>query len=744
MRSFRTSLLVSASASVAIALAQPTFAQDAQEEPAASSNAPADVIVVSANRREQNIQDAPAVITVFDDDIIDSMGVDDLGSISSLVPGLTLDGSHRDQNRLGMRGAFSAADTPSSGQAVGLYVDGVYYGRSASLGPVLFDIESVEVLKGPQGTLYGPNVVGGLINIQTRDPNLTEVEGRLSATIGNYGLRELAGRVSVPIIEDQMAASLTVVSTQSDGWLDNLVTGRTLDQEDTLAVRGKLLWEPQYNLTIEAFAEYWQDQSFGETRHLIPIDGPTSRFTAPEDFEETLIAKDASYDREVTTFGLSAIYDLTDSISLTSNTSYHETNSLGSDLPFLAGPVEFIGTTRDQSVETFTQEFLLSGSFNRLDWQTGVYFLDDTSRTPETFESIVVPGTVVFAFGYPERFVSTHDMENGTESISVFAQGTYAFTDTFNVTIGARQTSVEKDSFVETSGDAFPGNFAIEEVFTLSQTTEFDAFTPRFGFDWTLDDLGPLDTLLIYGSAVRGFRSGDFVKQTTLSTSIGTTEPEFVWSYEAGFKSTFWNGNAIFNLTYFSAEYEDLQSQVIENAFTTIVNNDGEAQGIDVEFSAQLTDEFTFGVNYSYLDTEITGGDVSIIGNRLPRSPENSFSLSGIYERELANGHGVRLTAIYTYQDESYIDINNAEPPEVHEQTQQSLLNLDATYFVGDWEFSIWGRNVLDDEVILEANDLNGIYSYTENEGFGQGLESYWNAKYMDPRTFGATVRYNF
>ena len=114
MRSFRTSLLVSASASVAIALAQPTFAQDAQEEPAASSNAPADVIVVSANRREQNIQDAPAVITVFDDDIIDSMGVDDLGSISSLVPGLTLDGSHRDQNRLGMRGAFSAADTPSS------------------------------------------------------------------------------------------------------------------------------------------------------------------------------------------------------------------------------------------------------------------------------------------------------------------------------------------------------------------------------------------------------------------------------------------------------------------------------------------------------------------------------------------------------------------------------------------------------------------------------------------------------
>ncbi len=379
-------------------------------------------IVVSASRKEEIVQDAPAVIAVIGEKEIQKQRLGRLTDLTAAVPGLSLDGSHKDQNRLGMRGAFSSADTPSAGQAVGLYIDGVYFGRSAGMGPVLFDMEQIEVLKGPQGTLYGPNVVGGLINIKTKAPSLDTLEGTVQATVGNYGATEFAGRVSIPVVEDELGLSISVMKADSDGWVRNLVTGNKLDQTDTLSLRLKMLWTPNDRTRVEAFADKWSDNSFGEVRHIYTRAGEASRFGVQRSIEETYINDDADYDRDVTTVGLSVSYDLSDSMTFKSITSFNDTDSLGDALPFLTGIDEGINATRDSQIETITQEFLLFGENDRLDWQVGAFYYDDSSSTLELFESTQVPGTPIIEFGYPEYFDTYYLMDSETQSISVFGQ----------------------------------------------------------------------------------------------------------------------------------------------------------------------------------------------------------------------------------------------------------------------------------------------------------------------------------
>ncbi len=703
-------------------------------------------IVVSASRKAQNLQEAAAVITVMNAGEIEKLRLGGIGGLTESVPGLSLDGSHKDQNRIGMRGAFSSADTPSSGQAVGLYIDGVYFGRSASMGPVLFDMEQIEVLRGPQGTLYGPNVVGGLINIQTKDPSLEVNEGKIEVTAGNFGALEVAGRFSTPLIEDELAASISIMKSDSDGWVRNLVTGNKLDQVDTTSLRLKALWTPNDKTRVESFVEFWQDDTFGEVRHLYARVGEPERFDIPSDIERTLINDDAEYDRDVYTVGLSVDYDISEKVTLKSITSVHETDSLSEDVPFLAGLEEGINATRDSQVETFTQEFLLFGEARNLDWQTGVYYYDDSSSTLERFESTQVPGTLAVDFGFPLFFDAGHFMENDTQSWSVFAQGTYAVADWINLTAGIRYTDEEKDSEVETSGDVFPGNFAAEEIFTLSQSDSWTETTPKLGIDMHWEDVGGFDAIMLYGTATKGFKSGDFVKGTTLNGSIGTTEPETVWNYEVGVKTTFWDGRANANVTVFSADYEDLQSQVQdEELFVSLVTNDAEAEGVEVEVSLLPVDGLKLSFNYAYLDTEITGDELidgeSVQGNRLPRSPENSFGIQASYEWSVGE-FDLAILAAFTKQDDAFIEITNELPSDILRLTEQELLNLDFTVSRDNWELSFWGKNLTDDEIVYEGQDFTTLWSLTSAEA--EAGEDLWNLKYGRPRTYGVTVRYEY
>ena len=704
-------------------------------------------VVVSASRKEESIQDAPAVIAVIGAKEIQKQRIGDLTDITSAVPGLSLDGSHKDQNRLGMRGAFSSADTPSAGQAVGLYIDGVYFGRSASMGPVLFDMQQIEVLKGPQGTLYGPNVVGGLINITTKNPSLEAIEGAVQATAGNFGSRELAGRISVPIIEDELGVSVSVMKADSDGWVENLVTGNMLDQTDTLSVRAKMLWTPNDRTKVEAFLDSWGDDSYGEVRHIYTRFGTASRFDVQRSIDETYINDDARYDRDVLTGGLTVSYDLSDSVTLKSITSYNDTDSLGEDLPFLTGLIEGINATRDSQIETFTQEVLVFGETDRLEWQVGAFYYDDSSSTLELFESTQVPGTPIVEFGYPEYFETYYLMDTETTSMSVFGQVTYALTEWMNLTAGIRYLDEEKDSLTQTYGDVFPGNYAAEEAYTVDQSGAWTVSTPKFGVDMHWDDVGAFDSLMAYATVTKGFKSGDFVKGTTFTTSIGTTEPEEVWNYEAGIKTTFMDGLANANLTVFQADYQDLQSQVQgDDAFVYLVTNDAEARGLEAELNLAPIDGLSIALTYAYLDTEITGDELvdgeSVKGNILPRSPENSYGLTVGYEWTVGE-FGLELFASYTKQDEAYISILNELPDDILALTEQERLNLDFTVRYDALSLSVWGKNLTDDSNLYEGQDLTDLWGLTNDEFFGE-TASLWNVRFAQPRTFGATVRYEF
>jgi iron complex outermembrane receptor protein len=724
---------------------------------AQTSAAVLEEVVVSASRKEQSVQDAPAVIAVIGADEIAKQRLGDLTDVTLAVPGLSFDGSHKDQNRLGMRGAFSSADTPSAGQAVGLYIDGVYYGRGAGMGPVLFDMEQIEVLKGPQGTLYGPNVVGGLINIQTKDPSLEESELSVQATAGNFGAREVAARLSVPVSDD-LAFSLSMMKSDSDGWVKNLVTGNMLDQTDTLSIRGKLLILPDERTRVEAFFDTWQDDSYGEVRHVYATFGQPERFDVVGSAEQTYINDDAQYDRDSFTLGVEVTRELSDSVTLKSITAYSDTDSLGEDLPFLTGVTEGINATRNSQIEFFSQEILLFGESDRLEWQVGAYYYDDESSTDELFESTqVVDSPVVAFFEYPEYFETGFLMDSQTTSLSVFGQVTYAVTDWMNLTAGIRYLDEEKDSVTESYGDVFGGNYVAEELFSLSQSGSWTVNTPKLGIDMHWSDVGAFDEVMVYASVTKGFKSGDFVKGTTESTSLGTTEPEEVWNYEAGIKTTFLSGLANANLTVFQADYQDLQSQVQdEQAFVYLVTNDAEASGVEVELNLAPVEGLSISLTYAYLDTEITGDEpigfdedddgnpvpIVVQGNLLPRSPENSFGLSVGYEWTVGSVD-MELFAAYTQQDEAYISILNELPDNVLSLTEQELLNADLTMTMDRWQVSLWGKNLTDEAIVYEGQDLTNFWGLS-NDQFEAGDTDLWNVRFSKPRTYGVTVRYEF
>lgn len=688
----------------------PAQAQD-QAEAAAIEE-----VVVTAQRRSERLQDVPVTVTAFGADQIDESHIVGVQDIITRTPGLSFDAFPASEPRLFIRGIGSSDRGSGGDPSAAVFLDEVYLGRPSAIAFDVFDIERIEVLKGPQGTLYGRNVVGGAINVITKAPDLSGFEGALEGTLGNYDRRELAGMANLPFADGKAALRLSGSVRKHDGYTRSAVTGGDLEAGDTRSARAQLLVEPTDTLRIHLTADSTTDRGTGPANHVLFTSRP-DRYPLSLDPNRSLATIDGRQDRD--TYGLRGEVNWSLPFATLSYLGSHREVDYESyyDFDGSNGTRGIEGGDTEHSELTSHEVRLLSPEDSKATWVVGAY-----SYRAKT-DRMVTNNTINFA-GL-ERVVQDSELE----SYAVYGDITYPVTERLNVTAGVRYTKDKKDYHIVNLG---PQQF--QTVFPLDAraSASFDAVTWRLGADYHF-----APDHMVYGMVSRGFKSGGFQDApSSPEAAVTPFEPEYATQYELGLKQQFFDRALTWNNSIFLIDYTDLQTgQTV--GLSKLTNNAGKAtiKGYETSLAWRIGAGFDLGLNYAYTDATFddfatvddNNNPINLAGNRLSRSPKNKLTLSPSYTLELANGGEVRATAEYRYESLIYDDNSNLQP-EVREPTEFVDANAGYTSPDGTWTFSVWGKNLTDER----TRTLQVFFNST------------FFVAYNPPRTYGATLRWNF
>ncbi|TVS15090.1 MAG: TonB-dependent receptor [Gammaproteobacteria bacterium] len=647
------------------------------------------------------------------------------------------------QPQIFIRGIGSTDQSASGDQSVGVFIDGVYMGRTGFVDLDFFDLDRVEVLRGPQGTLYGKNVVGGAINLITERPSET-FDARLEASIGNFDRRSLRGLVSGPLAET-LAGKLSLSWTERDGYATSATTGQKLSDEDNVTVRGSLLFTPRDDLDLLVTADYSRDRLAGNNRECLgeqfiffPWFAPGSPFApspcSPDPFlnEKTV---DGFQDRDVG--GMSATLTWDSNLGeVTSITAWRkgdydiQEDFSGSDAPLV------VRNAIDE-IEQFSQELRLADQTEdgRFNWLVGAYgYRADIERIENNdFSGNDVPIALLLLEvppGTVPSFNTFYFQENKTTSYALFGQGTWAFTDDVNLTVGARYTYEKKKADIRGAGFDPTGGF-LAAPYDISASKSWNAFTPKVTVDWR-----PRDEVMVYFSVAEGFKSGGF--NGTAPDGIAASTPfdqEEARQFELGLKSELLDRRLRANLTAFHIDYDDLQVFQLVDGARLIVDNaaDARSRGIELEMLAQLTSAFSLSGHYAYLDTKykdfINEAGVDFSGNRLTRAPKHSYNIGATYRADLDARLGLTLHAEYSHRSRVFYDPSNFA---LIGDSGRGLLDARAVLSLRDHnvDISLWGRNLTDKVHVTQAIDGRGPFNLSQNAA----------GVIAEPRMYGLTV----
>ncbi len=710
---------------------------------AAQQRAVLDEIIVTAQKRAESLQEVPIAVSAFDADSLRLSGVATLDDISHRTPGLTMGRFNAVQPQIFIRGIGSTDQSASGDQSVGVFIDGVYMGRTGFVDLDFFDLERVEVLRGPQGTLYGKNVVGGAINLITERPSET-FDARIEGSIGNFDRRSLRALVSGPLAET-LAGKLSLSWTERDGYATSATTGRKLSDEDNVTVRGSLLFTPRDDLDLLVTADYSRDRLAGNNRECLgeqfiffPWFAPGSPFApspcSPDPFlnEKTV---DGFQDRNVG--GMSATLTWDSNLGeVTSITAWRkgdyeiQEDFSGSDAPLV------VRNAIDE-IEQFSQELRLADATEdgRFNWLVGAYgYRADIERVENNdFSGNDVPIALLLLQvppGTVPSFNTFYFQENKTTSYAVFGQGTWAFTDDVNLTVGARYTYEKKEADIRGAGFDPTGGF-LAAPYDINASKSWNAFTPKVTVDWR-----PSDEVMLYFSVADGFKSGGF--NGTAPDGIAASTPfdqEEARQFELGLKSELFDRRLRANLTAFHIDYDDLQVFQLVDGARLIVDNaaDARSRGIELEMLAQLSSALTLSGHYAYLDTEykdfINEAGLDFSGNTLTRAPKHSYNIGATYRADLDARLGLTLHAEYSYRSRVFYDPSNFA---LVGDSGRGLLDARAVLSLRDHnvDISLWGRNLTDKVHVTQAIDGRGPFNLSQNAA----------GVIAEPRMYGLTV----
>lgn len=713
----------------AAAQANATGADDSQ----AASDPAVEEIVVTAQKRSESLQSVPLSISALSGETLSTRVIDGLSALASSVPSLTF-GSYGGSARIAIRGIGFDQINPGGEGRIAYHVDGVYVSRPAATMGTFFDVERIEVLRGPQGTLYGRNATGGTINVITRKPG-NELDGYITLGYGNYNDISAEGAISGPLTGG-LAARLAFVAEQRDGYGKNIVTGHDIDNSKRYGFRGtisaKLGDVGKFDLIGDYYHEHdrnYGNHYFGAANPFITPSGflfgglvPTSRRDIANDF-------DPANDR--TFWGVSGRgeFDIGD-FTLTSLTGYrHSKWSVLTDLDLTSAPLSeftFFETSRQ-----YSQELQLSGDIGSAKFILGGYYFNEKisggSKIPLDSALLGLP------FGFVQGYRAEGDFT--TDALAGFGQVDFELNDQLTLTLGARYSWERKKINDLVQFDVvtpYPPELPANPIFVRQGTRSESAFTPKFGLQYE-----PRKGLLFYADVSKGFKSGGF----NIGDANNGFAPETLWSYEAGMKGTFAGGLVRVNASGFYYDYKNLQVSKVVVATVTIENAASSVlYGAEAEIAVIPVNGLKLEISPTWLYSKYKdfqsanpanpaiATPVVLDGNQLVQAPEMAINSAIEYEFFIGAGKlSVRGEA--NWQDRIYFTPFNEK---AISRAPNTRINAFIRYEIGNWNFSIYGRNLTNKTVI--ANAL--VNSIVVGVPFSGTLEP--------PRTYGVKVGYHF
>lgn len=711
-------------------------------------------IVVTAQKRAESVQDVPISISAMSADFVGKVGAQSVDDLGIHTPGLETRVTQPTQPRFSIRGITTTDFGIAADPAVAVYVDGVYSGRSGASMTAFQDLERIEVLKGPQGTLFGKNAAAGAIHLISNKPS-QDFEGSAKVTVGNYGKRKIEGMINVPL-NDAMALRVNVMDNHTDGYIENTVTGDDLADENNHGARAMLSWAVSDTTDVLFQIDYADvDQSaavdIGALAHSDLYDDKVALDTTPK---ETLELWGGSITVE-------SDFDPLTFTSITAMKRFESSNLRDQDGTnlFVPGPggAGYVFDSRNVEENTFfSQEFRLSDQSNEsLRWTLGaMYSREHGKQDSEVYLSgdivtglsggaVVVPGGSIYSEVARGDLVST--------SAAVYGDATYAINEQLDLTVGVRYTRDEKDyeltvpspSVDGVSTGAPAGLVFFDVVDGAKQDDSWSNVSSRVVLDYAF-----AEDAMMYLSYATGYKAGGFN-----STQIGdAVDEETVTNIELGLKSTWFDNRLRLNAAVYSYEYEDLQeySVIFTGGLPSLVirSQDAEGDGFEMDLTWAATENLTLSANYNYLDTEITeypllAGETAAddrTGKSLPNVADETYSVGAEYILPVADVGDLIFRADYSYVGERDADLEAAVDPvaaalrsQYIDDLEDSYTNLSARITLesaeGDWNVSLWGKNLTDEEHLINMDAVV--------VGTVAGIRA-------APRTYGIDVGYSF
>ncbi|MDQ8028387.1 MAG: TonB-dependent receptor [Brevundimonas sp.] len=684
-------------------LALPAVAQEAPQESSATS---LDDVIVTAQRREQSLQEVPIAITAFNAETLERTAATGISDIAAKAPGVTLTQFNIGEPQLYIRGVGTSSDSAASDPSIGFSIDEVSIGRSGASALSFLDIERVEVLRGPQGTLYGRNASGGALNIYTRKP-VFEDSGSLTARIGSfdeYGLEGVVNRA----LGDDSAIRFAARYTTNDGYAESLPSGEGLEGGTSWGARLSYLKDIG-DWSVLVSGDYSEDDMDGHARIPVTAFGTAPAFVTLINSLRTGMDRRQSFSspdnyQERTNYGLTGRVEHSgqafDFVSLTSyrDNDYSWRDNLGG-LPFPGFPLS-VDNRASEAATQFSQEFrLVSKPDSPINWVAGAYFFqEDIDRSERFIVNTALP-IAPPSFGGDTTFLQ--DATN--RSYALFGQANIPFADIWELTLGARWTWDEREIHqvaIDNEGGANPpAGIPLGpggSPYNVSGSESFNEPTWKIALA-----VEPVDNVRFYASYDRGYKAGSFPSTAQSGAqALLPLDSELLDNYEIGVKSTLM-GRWRLNAAAFKLDYTDLQVYELLGLALVTSNAQAEVEGFEIETALALTNNLTIGGSYTSLDAKFTSDAVSgalvlpYNGNTLPRSPDSQYTLYVDSEWDVAGGV-LAARADYQWTDDFYFDPSNN--PEVLSPAHELVSAFVSWESPSGLKVSVYGKNLTDTE----------------------------------------------
>jgi iron complex outermembrane recepter protein len=789
-RAFHIALLCSASAGFFFASnAHAQEASSADPQDTSDNSGLAEIVVTATRSGETNLQETPIAVTSISGADLETRNIENLQDVSSYVPSLSIG------NRPGSGSGFGAVslrgmgvDAQESSQAVGTYIDDVYYASNFGNILGLMDVERIEVLRGPQGTLFGRNTIAGAIQYVTKAPN-NDFGGYVRGALGNYDRKDVAGALNVPI-SDTLAVRVAGQYNSLGGFVRDDLNSINRGATESLLGRIRVRWTPTEQLQVDLKAEYAKAETNGRAvlltsfnnnaqfvalanafRDVFAPTAPRFGFTNsnvspnrdPGNFSNSGFNAPDFSESDTTIFQATIAYELSDDLQIKSITSHSKTNSL-IEVDFDATPQPLLAVRNQDQNKAFTQELQLIGSAadDRLKYTLGGFYFNSDVRHIQPI-----------GIGFFPLDTSVGTSVYKIKSYAAYGQASFDITDQLTVAAGLRYTNESINAGVEGAFLLPPGSAPIPQTFN-TEKARYKDWSPYFGVNFKASD-----DIFLFAKASKGFRAGgftvsrDFVTDPEAGNRLAVPfRPEMAWTYEIGARIEAFDGRLRFNPTIFQTDWKSIQflePGTVPNIFTSNAG-DARIKGLELETQFAATDNLVLSGSFSYLDAKYTRLDNNIrvvfpdgfvtnpafpagppivpnvtgpragaplirnyinLDTPLSRAPEFKFTIGARYTQPLGNGGKLVANVDYAWTDKQKTlaeDIGPFSP-------SYGLLNGRIQYNApnGGWSLGVFGNNL-----------TNAFYTVNET-AYDTGLTV--GMRLEDPgrpRNYGIELSVNF